>query len=100
MDPAALADIMDGCAARFELKYNPVWRKNVSMYFKSLKDTSDLELGWGSKSGTKKLICNSFDRNIMVSQYGVARLCFSTAFDGTQLEKQGDLKQFWEVLRH
>ena len=97
VDAGTLSEIIEGCGSRFELKYNPEWQENVSMYFKSLKDISDLELGWGSRSGTKELICNSYDRNIMVSQYGVARLCFSTAFNGMQLEKQGDLKRFWDA---
>ena len=32
----------------------------------------------------------------MIDHYGLARLCFSTAFPGKMLRNPGDLKDFWE----
>jgi hypothetical protein len=45
---------------------------------------------------TSDHICNTYDRNIMVDHYGMARLCFAEAFRGMQLRKYGDLRAFWE----
>jgi len=96
VDPEILEKMLDQSKALHNLDYNPIWRENVNMYFKSLEKIKDLQRGWGSRKGTQKAICNSYDRNIMVDQYGYARLCYSSAFKGKQIEKQGDLVKFWE----
>jgi hypothetical protein len=95
VDADELQSIIDECDKKYGLGFNPAWRDDVYMYFKSLHGIKDLERGWSSKSGTQKHICNSYERNIMVNQYGEARLCFSTAFKGKQIEKPGDLRRFW-----
>ena len=95
VDAEKLLAGIDESNLRFDLKLNPVWREVVAMYFRSLAKAQDIELGWGARSGTKDHICNTYDRNIMVDHYGMARLCFSTAFRGKQLEKRGDLERFW-----
>jgi hypothetical protein len=65
------------------------------MYFRSLQRSTKIEKGWGDDTGTLDHICNSYERNIMVDHYGMARLCFSPRFPGQQLDKPGDLTRFW-----
>jgi len=87
--------ILNHCDAKYGLGYNPLWVAQVGMYFRSLTGASDLGRGWHSKTATQEHICNSYDRNIMVNHYGVARLCFSGQFPGKTLQRSGDLKRFW-----
>jgi MoaA/NifB/PqqE/SkfB family radical SAM enzyme len=79
------------------LGLNPVWLGQVQMYARALHDAGDRERGWQSTAGTPEHICNTYERNIMLDHYGVARLCFSTLFRGEQLHKRGDLRRFWET---
>lgn len=95
VDPIRLVELLEQVDAKHGLGHNPVWRRQVGMYFESLADAGDLERGWGSRTGTRDHICNTYDRNIMVNHYGVARLCFSTGFRGHKLERYGDLAAFW-----
>ena len=55
----------------------------------------NIEKGWGDTTGTQEHICNTYERNIMVDHYGMARLCFSSGFPGRQLTAPGDLIRFW-----
>jgi hypothetical protein len=64
------------------------------MYHRSVHKNNDAVLGWSGK-GTEELICNSFDRNIMVDMDGIARLCFSHKFPGFKINRYGDLRKFW-----
>lgn len=96
VDPDELVEIIQRCDRRFGLGLNPVWLKQVHMYWHSLNASHDLSRGWASEGRTSEHICNTYDRNIMVDVYGVARLCFSTAFGSMKLEKPGDLRHFWE----
>lgn len=95
VDPELLVRLIDDSNARFALGLNPAWRDNVGMYFRSLSKARDLQYGWGSSAQTERHICNTYDRNIMVNHYGMARLCFSTAFPGRMLKAYGDLRTFW-----
>jgi MoaA/NifB/PqqE/SkfB family radical SAM enzyme len=95
IDADLLAETIARCDQRFALNLNPVWREQVRMYFRSLSNISDVQLGWRSKSETEEHICNTYHRNIMVDLYGMARLCFSPDFKGRQLKKAGDLVRFW-----
>jgi MoaA/NifB/PqqE/SkfB family radical SAM enzyme len=97
VDPDELVAIIDGCDRKYSLGLNPAWRAAVHMYFRSLHRAADLERGWGSASGTIDHICSTYERNIMVDHYGMARLCFSTAFAGMPLRQYGDLRRFWEA---
>lgn len=90
-----LAAIIRRCDARFGLRINPEWLDNVTMYLDSLRGRTDLERGWGSGARTRDHICNTYERNIMVDHYGLARLCFSDGFRGALLREEGDLRQFW-----
>ena len=95
VDPDELAGVLDRCEARYRLGYSPVWRRQVHMYFSSLQGAPDLRRGWSSERMTREHICNTYERNIMVDHYGMARLCFSQAFAGAQLRERGDLARFW-----
>lgn len=96
VDARRLVEILERSDAKYGLGHNPIWRDQVGMYFDSLSGINDKDKGWGSQSGTKQHICNTYDRNIMVNHYGMARLCFATGFRGQKLEKPGDLRTFWE----
>ena len=65
------------------------------MYLDSLRGRTDLEHGWGSGARTRDHICNTYERNIMVDHYGLARLCFSDGFRGALLREEGDPRQYW-----
>ena len=95
VDPDELHEIIGRCDAKYGLGVNPVWREQVRMYFRSLNRARDIERGWSSVAGTEEHICNTYERNIMVDHYGVARLCFSHSFPGYPLKKAGDLAAFW-----
>ncbi len=95
VDADELVAIIDRCDAKYSLGLNAEWRKAVHMYFKSLHRAVDLPRGWQSTSGTTEHICSTYERNIMVDHYGVARLCFSTMFPGMRLSRYGDLRRFW-----
>ncbi|MEO5701464.1 MAG: radical SAM protein [Casimicrobiaceae bacterium] len=95
VDPDVVAEQIDQCDRRFGLGLNPVWREQVRMYFRSLHHGMDLERGWASSARTEEHICNTYERNIMLDHYGVARLCFSTIFPGMEIRAPGDLRRFW-----
>ena len=94
-DPAALVEIVKSCDVRFGLGISPTWLNQVAMYFDSIARSKTALRGWSSPAGTLEHICNTYERNIMVDVEGMARLCFSTAFDGLKLRKPGDLRRFW-----
>lgn len=96
IDPDELEEVIHRCDARFELGINPVWMANVKMYLTSLREGAGLDRGWASPTRTREHICNTYERNIMVDHYGVARLCFSTEFRGASLSAPGDLRTFWD----
>lgn len=97
IDADELLRIIRRCDARFKLGFNPIWLKQVGMYFRSLAEVENIDDGWGSEARTKEHICNTYDRNIMVDHYGVARLCFAGDFRGMPLERYGDLRRFWDT---
>jgi MoaA/NifB/PqqE/SkfB family radical SAM enzyme len=95
IDADELFAVLQRCDKRFRLGLSPVWMRQVHMYFTSLARDATRVRGWGAKGKTADHICNTYERNVMVDHYGVARLCFSTAFPGVQLRKAGDLAEFW-----
>lgn len=96
VDPQRLVSIIGQCDAKYRLGLNPAWLGQVGMYFRSLGAGRELHRGWAAPTGTAEHICNTYERNIMVDLYGVARLCFSPVFPGFQLRQSGDLRTFWE----
>jgi len=95
LDPDLLVKILQQCDAKFRLNLNPVFIHQVGTYFRSLNNIPDVDRGWASKTGTRDHICNTYERNIMVDHYGMARLCFSNNFGGTKLAAYGQLREFW-----
>lgn len=95
VDPDRLVEVIRRCDQRFNLGLNPVWLGQVHMYFSSLQGCMDSSRGWGSRTRTREHICNTYERNVMVDHYGMARLCFSHSFPGMRLQKPGDLRTFW-----
>lgn len=95
VDPDVLLEELRACNNRFGLGLSPVWMEQAAMYFRSLQRRSDRRKGWSMKAGTDDHICNSYDRNVMVDNFGMARLCFSSQFPGRKLEKPGDLTALW-----
>lgn len=95
VDPDVLMATLRRCNEKYGLGFNPLWVEQVGMYFRSLNAAQDRDRGWGSQAATQEHICNSYDRNIMVNHYGMARLCFSTAFPGASVVAPGDLARFW-----
>jgi len=95
VDPDVVHALIGECDVKYGLGLNPVWRDQVRMYFRSLAKAADVDRGWGSRAGTDEHICNTYERNIMVDHYGVARMCFSTMFPGYTLKTRGDLHKFW-----
>ena len=89
-----VSDIADA-TRRHGVETNPRWLAQVKMYFQSLAGIGDLDRGWASQGRTSEHICNTYDRNIMVNHYGMARLCFSDSFRGEVLRTPGDLARFW-----
>ena len=96
MDAEALERVIRRCDARFGLRISPAWLAAVKMYVRSLARGSSLELGWAGPTRTRDHICNTYERNLMVDHYGVARLCFSTDFRGSPVREPGDLAPYWE----
>jgi MoaA/NifB/PqqE/SkfB family radical SAM enzyme len=96
VDPEILGGIIERCNEKYKLNLSPVWLRQVKMYFKSVNANTEAHRGWNSPWGTTEHICNTYERNIMVDHYGVARLCFATGFPGRQLQAPGDLRAFWE----
>jgi len=78
---------------KYNIIFNPKWEVALKAFING--NYKQLEAGWRIPEYTTDVICNSFERNIMVTQTGMARSCFSAAFPGTQLYQYGDLKKFW-----
>jgi len=97
-DHQQLGTIISACDRKYELGINPTWLEQVKMYHRSMHARGDLQRGW-DLPGTEEHICNSYERNIMLDRYGLARLCFSPMFPGRRIEKPGDLKSFWKSAR-
>lgn len=97
VDGDEIERILTECNEKYALELNTRWIAQVGMYFRSLAkiDKEDLKRGWGAGRGTDEHICNTYNRNLMIDHYGVARLCFSKDFPGKVLRKKGDLTAFW-----
>lgn len=93
-DYNGLIEILKKCDQKYKLNLNPEWLDVVRMYHKNVHENDDRIKGWAGK-GTEKPICNLYERNIMIDLHGVARLCFSTKFPGTKINKYVELRKFW-----
>ncbi len=97
VDGEELVALIKTCDVKYGLNLNPVWIEQVGMYFRSLEKIDNLEKGWGSGADTDEHICNTYERNVMIDHYGLARLCFSTRFPGKLLRSPGDFSTFWNT---
>jgi len=95
VNPELLGRLIEHCNEKYKLNLSPIWLHQVKMYFRSVNANPQAHRGWGSPFGTSEHICNTYERNIMVDHYGVARLCFSPNFPGARLRNPGDLARFW-----
>jgi organic radical activating enzyme len=75
---------------------NGEWLAQIWDYFDVLNKATDLHLGWCTSAQTKTVICNTWERNIMVGLRGGLGLCFSGSFRQGQWTGPGSLKAFWE----
>lgn len=95
----ALMRELDYCSREYGVEYSPSWLGSVRVYFDSLaqgrENRDDFARGWDSELRTSAQLCNSHERNIMVTADGYASLCFSAAFEGKKLKKPGEIKEFW-----
>lgn len=85
--------ILKHCGEKYALHLNPEWIETVQMYLRSVPANNPLR-GWLHRTGTPQPICNTYERNIMLDEYGFARLCFSPAFPGERVTP-GTLGAFW-----
>lgn len=101
-DPEDLRKVLEQCDQCFALHLNPVWIDQAVMYFRSMNNAGQnhTRLGWAGGVRTEYAICNTYDRNIMVTPEGFARLCFATCFPGRQISKPGDLTNLWTKDGH
>jgi MoaA/NifB/PqqE/SkfB family radical SAM enzyme len=97
-DPEDLRRVLHECNERFSLKLNPAWIEQAVMYFRSMNKAGGWQtrLGWAGAVRTEYPICNSYDRNIMVDPFGVAKLCFANEFGQMKIAGPGDLTRFWK----
>ena len=94
-DSKNLSKIIQECDTRWNLRLNPKWLNAVTLYFDSIQKNGNALQGWNACPGTPRSICNSYERNIMVSLEGRASLCFCTRYPSFPLTIKGDLSKFW-----
>ena len=85
MDVPVFMRILCECHARHGIDTNPAWLEVVEGYTR-----------WLADEGPLQAICNSFERNIMVSPAGTLRFCFRRSRPALQFVEHGDLRRFWE----
>ena len=95
VDPRRFLKVLNRCEKRFSLDYNPAWKKQVVMYFRTLRRCRDRRKGGRTTSGTDECICNAADRNIIVNLQGEARHCFRPGAYARSIQQTGDLEAFW-----
>jgi len=95
-DVGALEKKLLECDKKFELGLDPEWIRQVVMYHLSVHENKAALRGWAAKKCTSEVICNTWERNIMVDLYGNAKLCFSPAFPSVKLKGNGAISRFWK----
>jgi sulfatase maturation enzyme AslB (radical SAM superfamily) len=98
VDPGRLRAALLEVNSKYKLSFDPRWISLMTMYFKSLREYSSENklLGWQGDLITQDHICNSYDRNIWVSERSDMFLCCDSSWPGAVWEKPGDMKRFWE----
>lgn len=96
VDPDRLRDILWKVSDKYELGFNPTWVAQVAMYFRSIRGNPLVGKGWQGDLATSEHICNSYDRNIWLSDRSIMQLCCDSRWAGREWRKPGDLRSFWE----
>jgi len=96
VDPEKLRTNLLAMDAKYKLSFNPKWIEQVVMYFRSVRLNPRAHLGWKGNMATQEHICNSYDRNIWLSDRSEMHLCCDSSWPGSTWEKPGDLAKFWE----
>ena len=96
VDPERLNNILHEVSAKYKLLFNPHWIAQMVMYFRSLRAIPNRLLGWRGDFTTTEHICNSYDRNIWVTERSDMFLCCDSRWPGKVWEKPGDMRDFWE----
>ena len=95
VDPGRLEEILWQVNEKYDLAFSPRWVGQMVMYFRSLRKNPLVAMGWSADLSTDEHVCNSYDRNVWVSDRGVVQLCCDARWEGRQWEKAGDLAAFW-----
>jgi len=95
VDPDELEEVLRKVNAKYDLCFSPVWVAQALMYFRSLWKNPNVSKGWSGDLATTEHVCNSYDRNIWISDRGVMQLCCDAKWVGRQWERDGDLGSFW-----
>lgn len=94
--PGFLAEVV-ATDAKYGIRRNPVWLRQVAMYLTSTARNERRLRGWSDVHATSEHICNTYERNIMVDLWGGMKLCFSPTFPSVPWTGPGDLRRFWGV---
>jgi MoaA/NifB/PqqE/SkfB family radical SAM enzyme len=96
VDANKLEEILWRVCAKYDLAFNPGWVAQVLMYFRSFQGNPNVLNGWSGDLTTSEHICNSYDRNIWISDRSVMQLCCDEKWAGREWTAPGDLRKFWE----
>lgn len=97
MDFDRLVTVLQGVTKNHGVHFRYQWLDAVRNYLIPLgqKHPWFLTAGWAAGVETDVPICNSYERNIMVSAEGVAQLCFNSQFGGVSL-RETSVINFWQ----
>ena len=96
VDPSLLGQVLFDVDVKHHLDFNPIWIRQITMYFRSIRANPKVRLGWNGDLNTFDHICNSYDRNIWLSDRSDMFLCCDSRWPGMVWEKPGDMRRFWE----
>jgi MoaA/NifB/PqqE/SkfB family radical SAM enzyme len=96
LDPVRLCDSLRACDEKYRLGLNPAWIATVGTYFRAVRREQGPARLFRPFRGTGVPICNCYERNVVVDHDGAARFCFTKAYPGVELRRDGDLRAFWE----
>lgn len=94
-DPADCMRVLCEVSREFDLGWRPEWFLAVRDYLESVVRNGNAFEGWRHFEGTRDVICNSSERNIMLDEDNRLSLCFDHRF-GSERYVPGKLRDFWE----
>ena len=96
VDPDRLREILHKVDLKYKLGFNPRWVEQVAMYFRSVQNNPRAKMGWLGDLATDEHVCDSYERNVWVSEEGIMQLCCDSRWPGATWRGPGDLRAFWE----